>query len=84
MGVVAFRTDQICWAFLFFYTSHFTMLSSVFFSGLLHLRLPQLTLLNIDETCCLPDVAERLAPGCPALVSVVFRTLRDPPANEED
>ena len=44
-------------------------------AGLMQLQLPQLILLNIDETYCLPDIADRLL-GCPSLSSVVFRTLR--------
>lgn len=54
----------------------------IFSVGMVRLRLPQLTMLNIDSTYCLPDIAYRL-PGCPLLESVVFRTLRTPPRNEE-
>lgn len=63
-------------------TDIFHLLCFDFAVGLVRLRLPQLTMLNIDSTYCLPDIAYRM-PGCPQLESVVFRTLRTPPRNEE-
>lgn len=52
--------------------------------GITCLHLPNLTLLNIDETYIRPETIESLRTNCPSLEKFTYRTLNTPPRDESD
>lgn len=57
---------------------------SLFSAGITCLHLPNLTLLNIDETYIRPETIESLRTNCPSLEKFTYRTLNTPPRDESD